>query len=409
MRQPREHAFIPGNHHHLKHHLPMKAFFLLISCLFLTALSIAQPGETGLVRIDVNRPGPAGTAAEMLRVTGFTLLQDDSGMDENHAPTQILFAGDVIYLLENHRLDGKETLNFFHWKTGKLIRSIALGGYDRSGYIDHMGLAFRPDGQGITVLGGEGVRYFDWNGVETGEQVTGIYGYDLAYADTGALAFFTLYTPSETSGPYHVSIVDGRGQLKTRLAPFPPSRRMGVSHTGFLSRSDNKVWFSPPFGDTVYQLAAGQEMTARYHLNFDGREIPRIDRLADRNLSFDEWSETAFMGRRWVRSSDLVFFTFHNGPNRHTGVYQESTRRLATTERAPEGDPMAKLLRTAAYFSEKDPAAVAFLIVPSVAGHYLNKWPGLAEDLNGLYPGLGDAYTQAAADHVPLIVYLSAK
>jgi hypothetical protein len=145
---------------------------------------------------------------------------------------------------------------------------------------------------------------------------------------------------------HHLVLLDTKGRILKRFLPYQPQgRAFVISEMGLLRQTDKGIFYSKPFGDTIFTVKNGavQPLIA---LDFGGRSVSR-----DKALNLGELLGNGGLSNRgYIKSDlqcigDLVVFSYLNPNSKISfGFYDLSTGKFMDSRHNADKDLLAKLM-----------------------------------------------------------------
>ena len=210
------------------------------------------------------------------------------------------------------------------------------------------------------------------------------------------------YNATPISGMNHLLFYDAKGNIERRMFPYPESlNNNGYAFSGFLSKSGDGLWFSPPFSDTVFEVGKNT-CTPRYVLDF-GRQ-PLRETLA--NKVADGWDvhNEAYLSEFFVKTGRFILLQFYRDKKISTGIFDEQSGRFLAFRDAPR-DYLYELVQLGDMYA-KDNTSFALAITPARVRYMVSN--GLLDESNltSRHPELWNALQTVQAGDNPLVLYL---
>ena len=240
-----------------------------------------------------------------------------------------------------------------------------------------------------------------------GSIFNGIYGDDLIVTNDQKHTYlvYNEYNPSIVSEKYNLLFYNEMGDLTERSAPYDPKKNgSGYEMSGFIQQSNNQIWFSKPFCDTVF-LVKGVKPIPAYVLNF-GDVKPRMDTKSEMINQLPNLQ--AYLGRSFIKIGNYALFDFVMDQRLQTGVLDEKSGKIIRLRETNPSDKLYPLLQLGDIYP-KDNHTFAFVIHPSSVRYLIS---GNKLDLSYFqekYPELADILSNYGKSNAPLILYFGLK
>ena len=127
------------------------------------------------------------------------------------------------------------------------------------------------------------------------------------------------------------SIFESDSTFKLRNRGF---YRMKNKYENFISENnffpqDEKVWYHPPFNDTIYSICSDNSFQTEYVMDFQGRKLPEVfllkENYRERQKVIDTDNYVFFPGD-YVPTKDYLYFNFSIEHVMYQGLYSRQTK-----------------------------------------------------------------------------------
>lgn len=377
-------------------------FVLLLNITFYSCKTTMYDSMPG--RINIENPSGAFSLSDVFRIEGFTRLRtgDTQGTDRFREASKIIFKDDRAIVFDN----GSDFQNIwvFDQKTGSNMlrfehpfRSREMGDID----IDHSG------GLCALVAGKRSFYNYTPDGSLQSTLPNGVIGDGLACLPGGGYLVYNEYSATDISGYNQLLFYDNKGNLLKRLYPYPEALdNYGNGLSGFVSKSDNSVWFSPPFCDTVYEIK-NFDLIPKYTFDFGAGAVPEETRR--RKISGWDVHENAYLTETFIKTGHYLVFDYFKDHKMNIGFFDEKSGKFYKFSDA-SNDYLSGLLKYGRLFPRDQNSFAFYLSAPQLNSLIEKK----ATDMAGLeqhYPELHDLLKNIdpSANKDPLLLYLSFK
>lgn len=127
------------------------------------------------------------------------------------------------------------------------------------------------------------------------------------------------------------SIFESDSTFKLRNRGF---YRMKNKFENFLSENNffpqnKKVWYHPPFNDTIYSIGSDNNFQAEYIMDFQGRKLPEVFLLKENHRERQKAIDTdnyVFFPGDYVPTKDYLYFNFSIEHVMYQGLYSRQTK-----------------------------------------------------------------------------------
>jgi len=384
-----------------------KTCFFVLALELLSFSTTAQVVSDNPVRIPVNNPTALADWSELLEFKGFLPLSTDVTHQVLYVDN-LLFVEDKIIALD---VDTEfSAVRVFDGKTGKYLYDI--GKYVQSddpeqGIYGIMDIAWNPDRKYLRVLSSGQNCFSDYtlDGTYLGSVKTGMFGEGLVYLGDDKWLFYNEHNSSDQAGNNYLLFFNGIGELTSRDFPYAETRNgFGYVHTGYLMRSGNDVWFSPPLSDTVYSVV-GDAVQPQFELNLGPGAVPVARRdshiVGNEILKYDILDEGFFSNGRYC------VFPLKKGRTMPVGIFDTATERFYDSGNLDKSVPLNNLFRITRLFVKDDKT---FVIVKPVQHLKLAVKNADRTAWEALAPGLYDLVIATPEDiDNPILFYFKFK
>ena len=192
-----------------------------------------------------------------------------------------------------------------------------------------------------------------------------------------------------------------------RIYPYPESiDNYGNGLSGFISRSDNSVWFSPPFCDTVYEIKRF-DLIPRYVFDFGALSVP--EEMRRRKISGWDAHENAYLTETFIQLGHYIVFDYFKDHKMNIGFFDEKSGNFYRFNDASR-DYLSGLLKYGRLFS-RDQSTFSFYLTAPQLNSLIEKKMIDMTGLEQYYPKLHDVLKNIDPEENknPLILYLSFK
>lgn len=317
-------------------------------------------------RINIENPSGAVNLSDMFQIAGFTRLRvgDIQGIDRFREASKIVFKDDQVIVFDN--VSDFQNIWVFDQKTGSNM--LRLDHPFRSREIGDIDLTH--DGSLCALVAGK--RSFYTYGLDGSLQSTlpnGVIGDGLACLPDGGYLVYNEYSATDISGYNQLLFYDNKGNLLKRSYTYPEALdNYGSGLSGFISKSDNGVWFSPPFCDTVYEIKR-VDLTPRYVFDFGALSVP--ESMRGRRISGWDVHENAYLTETFIKVGHHLVFDYFKDHKMNIGFFNEKSGKFYKFSDASR-DHLSDLLKYGRVFS-KDQNSFAFYLSAPQLNNLLQK------------------------------------
>lgn len=352
--------------------------------------------------INIDRPVTGKFLGELFTITGFVALQtnDMDGIERVRGIDKILFSNDKIIALDNDT--DFENIWVFDAASGRRLGKLDY----KSGNNGLQDISTLDNGN-ISCLAADRRAFmeYDLEGKLQSTLFNGVIGDMLVCLPGNQYMVYNEYSATEVSGYYQLLFFDKTGNLVEQLYPYGKSvDNIGYRMSGFVSKSGNQVWFSPPFCDTVYEVLK-KRLVPRYVFDFGSARVP--DEFKGRKLSGWDVDGNAYLWEGFIKIGPFVVFKYYANDRINTCLFDERTKQYFRFRDAGD-DYLSQLLRGGSVFP-KDDDTFAFLLMPGHVRHLLKNNLLDMEGLKQHVPALHAALLNAGANPNPILLYLGIK
>lgn len=127
------------------------------------------------------------------------------------------------------------------------------------------------------------------------------------------------------------SIFESDSTFKLRNRGF---YRMKDKYENFISENNfflqnEKIWYHPPFNDTIYSIWSDNSFQAEYVMDFQGRKLPEVFLLKENHRERQKAIDTdnyVFFPGDYVPTKDYLYFNFSIEHVMYQAVYSRQTK-----------------------------------------------------------------------------------
>lgn len=222
----------------------------------------------------------------------------------------------------------------------------------------------------------------------------------------GGYVLYNEYSSTDATLNNYLVFYDKECHLIEAKMPYDFEKE-GISYSwsGFLSRSDNRIWFSPPFNNTIYEVDEKKRVIPRYQFDFGKYNIP--DSVESKNMRPPYVEYYGFAGEWFVKSGNLVQFEYFLNMRVCRGIYDESTGRFCDLRNVAR-DAFSGLFSRASVMPKNGDEFALVLRAEQVESLMDDRLVDV-EALNSSYDRLGDAIKTAYDRHQPILLFFKNK
>lgn len=383
--------------------LRLSAFCTLCILLYLGSCKTV-PADSAITTVRIENPSSGFYLSDIFSLKGFTALKTENmkGIDRFHGISKLLFSDNKIIVFDNE--SDFQNIWFFDAVTGELLGKIDHQMYDKE--ISDIDL--NKNGEISALVAGKR-SFFNYSteGRLLSTVPNGVIGDKIVCLEDGARLVYNEYSATDISGYHQLLLFDKKGNLQSRIYPYPPGiDNFAYTLSGFISKSDNTVWFAPPFCDTVYEVA-GKKLTPRYTFDFGRDAVPEA--LRSQKISGWDVHQNAYLSEDFVKTGHFLIFDYFKNQKMNIGLFDEKNMQFYKTKDASKYY-LYGLLGYGRLFP-KDDHTLAFLLTgPQLK--YLFEQNAIDLEATGrehpaLYRVLSEVKETGKSE--PLILYLSVK
>lgn len=366
----------------MRHFLPCAFLFMfLISC---EQEKSAFPGLTIPITLTQSQQSPS----DKIAVSGFLTLNMESLRDFHHMD-KVVFSANHIYVLDCQT--DFHNVFIFDRSTGGFLGRAGRQVSDENAFESIRDMAVSGNGE-VTLLGDAKRAFYNYtpDGIYRSKLMNGMIGDKLARASDGSYFVYNELSETPLTGNHRLMVYDAKGNLLKRMQPF--DRRLenwGYEFSGFLSSSGDRIWYSPPFCDTIFEVQK-QAVIPRFRLDFGQQSIP--DDLRNHKLNGSELSDFGFLNERFVQIGHHVLFEYQLQDKIRVGLFDEARQAFSDMEML-KPDALSPLFRHG-ILMPKDQEEFALVLSPASL-FQLQEKEAFRTELSALMPGLGEAVFDA--------------
>jgi len=374
------------------------SIFFIISLILISTTSCKEdiPGSSG-TKINVSQSLRTDLKlSDLIILTGFTILSP-SGDCTIRSIHKVIYVSDKIVVLDNET-DFKNVWMFDN--NGTFIEKVFTEGDASNQYKGLNDISAYKDE--ITLLSAAKREFLSYsiNSKIPKTLSTGAIGDMLERTRNGNYILYNEHSGTEVTQNNYLVFYDDSGNLiKTEIPYSIEKENVSYEYTGFLSRSGQQIWFSPPFSNIVYEVGSNGS-TPRYEFDFGPANLPAD--LQNRKLRLPDVENFGFLNEWFVKNNNMIQFEYQLNNRVCHGIYDESTGQFCDIRNIVI-DPYSKLFSRGTVMPKSEDEFILTLRAGQVESLVEDK---LADknSLNQLFPGLGDALETAYNRHQPIIL-----
>jgi len=245
------------------------------------------------------------------------------------------------------------------------------------------------------------------DGAFKGDVFNGIYGDDILVTNDQKHTYlvYNEYNPSIVSENYNLLFYNEMGDLTARSAPYDPRKNgSGYEMSGFIQQSNNQIWFSKPFCDTIFRIK-GLEPVPAYVLNF-GDVKPRMETKSEMMMQMPNLQ--AYLGRSFIKIGNYALFDFVMDQRLQTGMLDEKSGKIFGLSQTDPNDKLYPLLQIGDIYP-KDNQTFAFVITPARLRYLISSNKLDLSFFQDNYPEFASVLSNYKDSNAPLILYFGLK
>ncbi|WP_246581485.1 6-bladed beta-propeller [Echinicola shivajiensis] len=212
----------------------------------------------------------------------------------------------------------------------------------------------------------------------------GMYGDKIEQVDKDSYLLYLNHNLSDKSGKFNLVLIDKKGQVRDRFFPIDPQKsNMVIPYSGFLTKSNGELLFSPPFNNEVFHFnldSRSFQESISMNINSDYIEENKADflKIVNANVLVHDKS-VRFLGETFMKNEDFILFSYQYKSQRRFGLYSIIEESLISFGKFLN-DPLFKLLEKPLYLDEEN--FVYFGVSSDQIAYLRTKSPDLYQQLN---------------------------
>lgn len=201
------------------------------------------------------------------------------------------------------------------------------------------------------------------------KQRIGCFGTSLSVLPNNKILIFINYNNNEKNDKHNVVLIDSASNIIQKYFPFDAQKStMMFTATGFMQKTDNKVFFSSAFDDTIYVYNNEKFSTYAYiDINSDFIQKNKFEHEKIINSGIMMDPGTSFLGSTFLKNDDYLIFSFQKKKRRKFGFFKIKEGKMAILSKEVEGDPLIKLFQEPVYLGRDN--AVIFGFSPEIVAN----------------------------------------
>lgn len=374
---------------------------LAVGCKNANPLLDGDPQE---IRVFSSSSG-ALKSSDILTLEGFTALTPSEN-DPLRSIRKAVFLNDKIIVLDN-RTDFKN-IYAFDEKTGVFLNRIGYQSESEGGYNEVYDIVPEPETNNIICLVAGKMAFMTYNlsGNPVSILPNGMYGQHMAVLPDGSYIVYNEFGATDISGMFHLIFYDKSGNLIKRMDPYPPtSDGWGYEYAGFLASGNNKIWFNPPFSDTIFSVSKNNFSPA-YVLDFKGKEVPV--EVRKKKLSGWDTDNNSFLCEGFATAGQYAVFHIFDEHKTVLGIFDSASGNFYNARDFNENDWLYPLIQVGDIF-QKNNNSFALVLEPRRIRYMMRNNKINMEELGRKHPGLARTLADKDSENKYILLYLSTK
>jgi 6-bladed beta-propeller len=381
----------------------MKKYLFLSILSFVTILSCSKKEEdSSLFKINVQQSLPTKEKfVDLMQISGFSSLKV-TGDCNIRTINNVIFKGDNIVVLDNDT-DFKNIWLFN--QNGDYLQKIGKQG-DEDGAYDYLsGIAWYKDNLICVDAAKNSFFEYDLKGIVHQKIPNGLYGDDVETDEQGNIFAYNECGASEFSGLNYLIVFDKDGNIINKMMPYPKEKDdLSFGYTGTLCKSDNKIWFTPPFSSTIYQVDS-KNCIPKYQFDFGEQNIP--SNLLEQKINSSDIRDYGFLTEYFAKvGTSLLIETQVKSMIRH-GLYNELNQNFYDLN-SMERDCLSKLILRGTVIN-KNNEEFALILRANQVKKLIEQNLVDFDALDTQFAGLGQTFKSMAGNETPVLIYFKPK
>jgi len=356
--------------------------------------------------VPVDRPVQNGAMDPNLKFDGFVTLNSDLN-NPIRSIANLLFIKDKLIVLDNetdfhhiHVFDANSGIYLYN------IGKITETNDPRNGIKGISDVAYNPTNNEIRILSRGHLSFSDYDlaGNFLRSIPIGAFGDHLAYLSPNEWVVYNELTSTEITGLNYLLFYNNQGDLLKRSMAYNTNQdNIGYQFTGFLRRSGDNIWFSPPFSDTIF-LIENQKASPTYSLQLGANALPVNLRAS--HVNGNDLLDATYLDEGLFANGRFLVFTFQRSRKMLLGIYDAEQNVFFDSENSDKSKPINQLLRAGKVFT-KNSHTFALVLTPYQIQRFMTKFD--RSEWEKLAPGLFDRAEQKIPDDQWYVLYFSFK
>jgi hypothetical protein len=334
--------------------------FFSLALLLVSANSCKNDLENSYsapLKVSVDKSGINQTLSDLFMLDGFTCIESNKAK-EIRGIEDVVFTEGKIFILDN--LSDFQNIWSFN-ERGDFLGTIGQQSESMpEGYGGLNDFCLSSSGHEILGLdaGKLSFKHYDLSGTLLKNLPNGVYGENIEATADGGYIVYNEYGASDVSKHFHLLFFDKSGNLVKRLFPYNEELEgMAFNFSGFIGKSSNTVWFSPPFCDTIYSVSP-KGIIPEYFFDFGQSAIP--SQLREHKIDGWDVDNYAYITSTFIKMGKFSVFKYFADQRSVFGVFDSNTGNFMSFNDAKK-DAYTELLKVGKLF-QKDDNSLAFVL-----------------------------------------------
>jgi hypothetical protein len=202
------------------------------------------------------------------------------------------------------------------------------------------------------------------NGAFIKKKYIGFYGGAFALLPFDQIMLYARYTINKKILGYNIIVIDSNKNIVNKFLPFNSKfSPFGWSFTGFLNKSNNQIYFTDAFNDSVFSYQNKQfSVVTHIDINSDSIQTNRLDhkKLFTSKIILD--SSTSYLRNNFFKNDSYVIFNYQFEKRTKVAIYQIKDEKLFVITTKNADDPLLFLTENPLYLNTDN--TVVFAISP---------------------------------------------
>lgn len=268
--------------------------------------------------------------------------------------SSLLVSIDKLIELEGiyYILDKKYSKLYSFDSNGVLLNTYGSIGHGPGEFLGIEDFAVDQTNERIAILSNDNkaIYYYSLGNAQFLEKINiKVYGNSLCILPkTKEAIVYINHNGNNLSRNRNILLLNGSGDILDRYFAYNPLLSNSiVSLSGFLRKSNGKIFFSKPFDETIYLYDSGK-FKSYVNININSSNVERHQEDFDKLININTLKEnsTRFLLNTFLMNEDYIVFSYHSKARRKSVIYNIHTQGFHILEKKGVEDPLIRLIDT---------------------------------------------------------------